>query len=36
MLNIQPTLIGKLTKIRPIRPSDLEEMTKAASDPKIW
>lgn len=36
MINLQPTLIGKLVKIRPIIPEDLEGLTIAASDPKIW
>lgn len=36
MINIQPTLIGKLVKIRPIVHADLEKLTLAASDPKIW
>jgi len=36
MLNIQPTLIGKLVKIRPILNSDFESLYKVASDPLLW
>jgi len=36
MINIQPNLIGKLVKIRPIAPADFEQLANAASDPKIW
>ena len=36
MINIQPTLIGKVVKIRPLLPQDLEGLYKAASDEKIW
>lgn len=33
---LQPTLIGKLVKIRPISIDDALPLAKAASDPKIW
>ena len=36
MINIQPTLVGKLVKIRPLKSEDLEQLYKASSDPKIW
>lgn len=36
MINLQPTLIGKLVKIRPILSTDCDKLSLAASDPKIW
>jgi hypothetical protein len=36
MLNLQPTLIGKLAKIRPLLAQDFENLYKAASDKEIW
>ena len=34
--DLQPTLIGPRVTIRPIAPSDWQEMFAAASDPEIW
>lgn len=36
MINLQPTLIGKIVKIRPLQQNDLENLVKAASDPLLW
>jgi len=33
---LQPTLIGKLLQLRPLRPEDFEALFKAASDRLIW
>jgi len=32
----QPTLTGKLLELRPLKPTDFEELFAAASDPLIW
>lgn len=34
--NLQPTLEGKLLKLRPLKSEDFEELFIAASDPLIW
>jgi hypothetical protein len=36
MINIQPTLIGKILRLRPIKPEDFELVYKVASDKLIW
>ena len=36
MISIQPTLIGKILRLRPIKPEDFEVVYKAASDKLIW
>jgi hypothetical protein len=36
MINLQPTLIGKLANIRPLLTQDFEALYKAASDREIW
>lgn len=36
MFELQPTLTGKLLKLRPLRLEDYPALFKAASDPKIW
>lgn len=36
MFELQPTLTGKLLKLRPLRLEDYAALYKAASDPKIW
>ena len=33
---LQPTLIGTLLELRPLRPDDFEALYRAASDPLIW
>lgn len=33
---LQPTLMGKLVELRPLRPDDWDELFAAASDPLIW
>jgi RimJ/RimL family protein N-acetyltransferase len=33
---LQPTLIGKILQLRPLRPEDFEALFKAASDRLIW
>jgi RimJ/RimL family protein N-acetyltransferase len=33
---LQPTLTGKLLELRPLKPTDFEELFAAASDPLIW
>ncbi len=35
-MNLQPTLIGKLIKLRPLTTEDHEALFLAASDPLIW
>ncbi len=35
-MNIQPTLIGELLELRPLRKEDYAGLFKAASDPLIW
>lgn len=35
-LELQPTLIGELLQLRPLRPEDFEALFNAASDPLIW
>lgn len=35
-MNIQPTLIGNLIKLSPLKPEDYAELLSAASDPLIW
>ncbi|MHB8584616.1 MAG: GNAT family N-acetyltransferase [Thermoplasmatota archaeon] len=34
--DLQPTLVGELVELRPLRPSDHAALLRAASDPKIW
>jgi RimJ/RimL family protein N-acetyltransferase len=34
--DLQPTLIGKLIELRPLRPVDFDALFAAASDPLIW
>ena len=34
--NLQPSLEGTLTKLRPLKESDFDELYKVASDPLIW
>jgi len=34
--DLQPTLIGDLIELRPLRPEDFDELYRAASDPLIW
>ena len=34
--DLQPTLIGDLVTLRPLRPDDLDELYAVASDPLIW
>lgn len=36
MINIQPTLVGKLVKIRPLTVADADKLATASNDPKIW
>lgn len=36
MFELQPTLTGKLLKLRPLQPQDYAALYLAASDPKIW
>lgn len=36
MIKVQPTLVGRLLKIRPLLLSDFECLYKVAADPKIW
>lgn len=36
MINLQPTLIGKFLKLRPLHQSDFNSLFAAASDPLIW
>jgi len=36
MINLQPTLISKALKLRPITLMDYDNLFKAASDPEIW
>jgi N-acetyltransferase len=33
---LQPTLTGKLIELRPLKPTDFDELFAAASDPLIW
>ncbi len=35
-MNLQPTLIGKLLELRPLRKEDHSKLFEAASDPRIW
>lgn len=34
--DLQPTLIGELIELRPLRPQDFDALFAAASDPQIW
>src|SRR5512135_69537 len=34
--DLQPTLVGELVELRPVRPDDFEALHAAASDPLIW
>lgn len=34
--DLQPTLIGTLVELRPLRPEDWDGLYRAASDPLIW
>jgi len=36
MFELQPTLNGKLLKLRPMKPDDFASLHAAASDPLIW
>ena len=36
LIDLQPTLTGARILIRPIEPTDLDEMFEAASDPEVW
>ncbi|HNB21866.1 MAG TPA: GNAT family N-acetyltransferase [Candidatus Melainabacteria bacterium] len=36
MFELQPTLTGKLLKLRPLQPEDYDALYRAASDPLIW
>lgn len=36
MINLQPTIIGKLIKLRPLLSSDFDNLYKVASDKLIW
>jgi len=33
---LQPTLVGELLELRPLKPEDFEQLFAAASDPLIW
>src|SRR3954471_5550896 len=33
---LQPTLTGKLIELRPLKPTNFDELFRAASDPLIW
>jgi RimJ/RimL family protein N-acetyltransferase len=35
-LNFQPTLIGELLELRPLKPTDFAALYNAAKDPLIW
>lgn len=35
-VDLQPTLVGELVELRPVRPDDFEQLFAAASDPLIW
>ena len=35
-MNLQPTLIGKLLTLHPLKQEDFEDLYQAASDPQIW
>ncbi|MBV9144603.1 MAG: GNAT family N-acetyltransferase, partial [Acidobacteria bacterium] len=34
--DLQPTLLGELLELRPLRPEDFDALFAAASDPRIW
>src|SRR3954471_1718487 len=34
--DLQPTLTGKLIELRPLKPTNFDELFRAASDPLIW
>ena len=34
--DLQPTLIGELLELRPLKPTDFDALFRAASDPLIW
>ena len=34
--DLQPTLVGELLELRPLRPDDFDALYAVASDPKIW
>ena len=36
MINLQPTLSGKLIQLRPLKSDEFEALFEAASDPLIW
>jgi RimJ/RimL family protein N-acetyltransferase len=36
IFDLQPTLLGKLIELRPLRPEDYDALFAAASDPLIW
>jgi hypothetical protein len=36
MINLQPTLLGTITKIRPLLAQDVQQLYKAASDRLLW
>src|SRR3954463_11359414 len=35
-INLQPSLIGELLELRPLKPEDFDAVFAAASDPLIW
>ena len=36
MFDLQPTLVGELLELRPLKPEDFEQLFAAARDPLIW
>lgn len=36
MINIQPTLLGKILRLRPLKAEDFNLLYSAASDKLIW
>ena len=36
VFDLQPTLIGRLLELRPLKPDDFDSLFAAASDPLIW
>jgi N-acetyltransferase len=34
--DLQPTLVGELLELRPLKPEDFDALFRAASDPLIW
>lgn len=35
-MNRQPTLVGELVEVRPLRADDFDELYRAAADPLLW